>query len=130
MTVVWLLIVLTSMSRTCQDVIRALEMSWKNVGELCSYNTVSVLELTVAKGGEETQAKGQQKGAVFTLNINQESGAERGEVQASQPAPPLRHSVDAAVPSPATPTLGDKAMVNSLVSCSSGNPSRQPHHKD
>lgn len=83
-------IVLSRMS--CQDVIRPLELNWKNVGELCNYNHnlcsgLHYCNANARQGGGENKVKGQQKGAVFTFNINQESGAGTGKVQEIKQSP-------------------------------------------
>lgn len=103
----------------CQDVIRPLELNWKNVGELCNYNHnlcsgLHYCNANARQGGGENKVKGQQKGAVFTFNINQESGAGTGKVQEIKQSP-LRHGMDVrGVPSAATSALGDKVVVNRL----------------
>lgn len=72
-TLRWLPIVLSGLSGACQDIIRPLELNWKNVGELCNYNhdLCSGLQRCGAKakqGEGRSKGKGWQKGALFTSN--------------------------------------------------------------
>lgn len=89
-------------------------------GELCNYNHnlysgLYYCNTKARQGGGENKVKGQQKGAVFTFNINQEPGAETGEAQGTKQSPPLQHGMDVrGVPSTATSALGDQVMVKRL----------------
>lgn len=72
-TLLRLPIVLSGLSGACQDIIRPLELNWKNVGELCNYNhnLCSRLQHCGAKAKQgEGKSKGKvgQKGALFTSN--------------------------------------------------------------
>ena len=90
------------------------------MGELCNYNHnlysgLYYCNAEARQGGGENKVKGQQKGAVFAVSINQESGAETGKVQETKQSSHLRHGMDVrGVPSTATSALGDKVMVNRL----------------